>query len=214
MKPLLNEKGNGVSNEVALLEKDKILRDENEVTRMFHSYFNSIVSCLGITENKYTNQKNITSFQPIDKAIMTFQLHPSILLIKSKMNTSDSFAFTEIETDAVDKEIHSLNSKKSVTQNDIPAKVLKKCISSTAPVLQKLFNNILRTGNFPDKLKLTYITPVFKKNKPLEKENYMPVSVLPVVSKIFERIMQKQITLFTEKPLSPYLCGYRKSFST
>ena len=101
-----------------------------------------------------------------------------------------------------------------MTQNDIPAKVLKKCITSTAPVLQKLYNNILRTGNFPDKLKLTYITPAFKKNKPLEKENYMPVSVLPVVSKIFERIMQKQITLFTEKPLSPYLCGYRKSFST
>ena len=185
MKLLLNEKGNGVSNEVALLEKDKILRDENEVTRMFHFYFNSIVSCLGITENKYTNQKNIPSFQPIDKAIMKFQLHPSILLIKSKINTSDSFAFTEIETDAVDKEIHSLNSKKSVTQNDIPAKVLKKCITSTAPVLQKLYNNILRTGNFPDKLKLTYITPAFKKNKPLEKENYMPVSVLPVASKIF-----------------------------
>ena len=58
------------------------------------------------------------------------------------------------------------------------------------------------------------ITPVFKKNNLLEKENYRPVSVLPVVSKIFERIMQKQVTLFTEKLLSPYLCGYKKGFST
>ena len=56
-------------------------------------------------------------------------------------------------------------------------------------------NQILRTGDFPDRIKLADITPVFKKNNPLEKENYRPVSVLPVVSKIFERIMQKQVTL-------------------
>ena len=103
--------------------------------------------------------------------------------------------------------MRSLNSKKSGTQNDIPAKILKKCASSTAPVLQKLFNENLGTGNFPVKLKLADITPVFKKNNPLEKENDRPASVLLIVSKIFERIMQKQVTLFTEKRLSPYLCG-------
>ena len=80
--------------------------------------------------------------------------------------------------------------------------------------MQKLFNKILKTGNFPDKLKLADITPVFSKNNPLEKENYRPVSVLRVVLKIFERTMQKQVTLFTKKLLSPYLDGYRKGFST
>ena len=103
------------------------------------------------------------SSEPIDKAIMKFQFHHSILLIKSNMNTSNSFSFTEIETNDVDKEIRSLNSNKSGTQNDIPPKNPKKCASSTAPVLQKLFNKILRTGHFPDKLKLADITPVFKK---------------------------------------------------
>ena len=214
VKPLFNEKGSGVSNKVVLLEKDKILRDVNEVAKELHSYFNSIVSSLGITEKKYSIQKNIPSSKPIDKAITKFQFHASILLIKTKINTSNSFSFTEIKIDDVDKEIHSLNSKKSDTQNDISAKILRKCASSTAPVLQKLFNEILRAGNFPDKLKLANITPVFKKNNPLEKENYRPVSVLPIVSKFFERIMQKQVTLFTERLLSPYLCGYRKDFST
>ena len=59
MKPLFNEEGSRVSNEVVLLEKDKILRDDNEVAKEFHSYFNSTVSSLGITENKYTSQENI-----------------------------------------------------------------------------------------------------------------------------------------------------------
>ena len=117
--------------------------------------------------------------------------------MKSKINTSNSFSFTEFETDDVDEEIRSLNSKKSGTENDIPEKILQKCTSSTLPAFQKLFNVILRPGNFLDKLKLADITPVFKNYDPLEKENNWPVSVLLIVSKIFERIMRKQVTLFT-----------------
>ena len=124
-----------------MLEKDKILRYDNEVAKEFHSYFNSIVSSLGITENEYTIQKNMPSSEPIDKAIMKSQFHPSILLIKSKTNTSTSFSFTEIETDLVDKEIRSLHSKKSGTQNDIPAKIFKKCASSIAKNFQRNFKN-------------------------------------------------------------------------
>ena len=63
-------------------------------------------------------------------------------------------------------------------------------------------------------MKLADITSVYKKNDPLDKTNYRPVSILPVVSKFFERIMQKQINDFIISFLSPYLCGYRKSFNT
>ena len=81
--------------------------------------------------------------------------------------------------------------------------------------MQKRFDKTLRTGNFRDKLKtLADITPSFKKNNPEQEENDRPVSVLPAVSKTFERLMQKQVTVFAEKLLSPYLCGYRKGFST
>ena len=84
MKPLFNEKGSRVSNEALLVEKDKIFKDDNKVAKEFHSYFNRIVSSLGITENKYTIQQNIPSSDPVDKAIMKFQFHPSILLINVK----------------------------------------------------------------------------------------------------------------------------------
>ena len=66
VKPLFNEKVSAVSNEVVLLEKDEILKDKIEVAKEFYSYFNSIVSSLGITENKYTIQKNMPSSEPID----------------------------------------------------------------------------------------------------------------------------------------------------
>ena len=85
-----------------MLEKDKTLIDDNKVVKEFHSHFKSIVSSLGITENHYRIQKNTPSSEPIDKAIMKFQIHPSILLIKSKINTN-IFSFKEIEAHGVDK---------------------------------------------------------------------------------------------------------------
>ena len=84
-----------------------------------------------------------------------------------------------------------------------------------SPVLANIWNEeILLNKNFPENLKLADVTPIFKKKDKTFVENYRPVSVLPTVSKIFERIMQKQITDYIGKFLSPFLCGYRKGFST
>ena len=58
------------------------------------------------------------------------------------------------------------------------------------------------------------MTSVFKKEDASLLKNYRPVSALPVVSKIYERIIQKQILKYKDKHLSPHLCGYRKGYST
>ena len=63
-------------------------------------------------------------------------------------------------------------------------------------------------------MKLADITPVFKKKDPLDKTNYRPVSVIPTVSKLFEKIMQKQVNGFISNCLSLFLCGYRKGYNT
>ena len=79
-----------------------------------------------------------------------------------------------------------MNPKKAETDNDFPAKILENCKDSCEPFLKDLFNNIT-TGIFPEKLELADITPVFKKKDPFKKENF----ILTVVSKIFERLLQK-----------------------
>ena len=76
--------------------------------------------------------------------------------------------------------------------------------------MHKLFNYAVEKSDFPQNLKLADITQVYKKNDPLDKTNYRPVSVLPLVSKIFERI----ISDFIVSLLSPYSCGCRKGFNT
>ena len=73
-----------------------------------------------------------------------------------------------------------------------------------------MFNDCVEHSVFPDDLKLADMTPIFKRVDRTTKTNYRNISVLPVCSKCFERIMEKQITPFIDNPLSPYLCGYRK----
>ena len=79
--------------------------------------------------------------------------------------------------------------KKATTGNSIPSKTLKLSADIPADILQNLFNDMLTAGNFPENMKLTDITPVFKKKDPLKKENYRPVSILSATSKIFEKLM-------------------------
>ena len=67
---------------------------------------------------------------------------------------------------------------------------------------------------FPDELKLADVTSIYKKDDPNKSKNYRPVSVLSVVSKVFEKIMHDQISQYINSFLTPYLCGYRKAFST
>ena len=69
-------------------------------------------------------------------------------------------------------------------------------------------------SKFPENLKLADITPAYKKGKKDIKRNYQPVSILPNLSKIFEKHIFKQMSHFFENILSKYQCGFRKGFST
>ena len=59
-----------------------------------------------------------------------------------------------------------------------------------------------------------WIVVLLNKDDPTNAKNYKPVSVLPGVSKFFEKLMHKQTRFYIDQFLSPYMCGYRKGFST
>ena len=82
-------------------------------------------------------------------------------------------------------------------------------------MLQQIRNDeLFKKRQCPENLKLANITPVFKKEDKNLAKNYRPVSVLPTLSEVFEKIMQKQVINHVNTFLSPYLNGYRKGFST
>ena len=89
---------------------------------------------------------------------------------------------------------------------------MKDSIESCSEVLTKLFNNTILTSNFPDKLKVADVSPILKKIT--HKNQRITDLSLFLVSKVFERLLHKQMSLHVEEHLSPYLCGYRKGFRT
>ena len=111
-------------------------------------------------------------------------------------------------------EVKKLNSKKQGTFMNITPKLLKETLEIIVEPLVNIWNDeVIHNKKFPSKLKCADLTPIFKKLDSTLKENYRPVSILPVVSKIFERLMQNQMKDYIDKYLSPYLCGYRKGFN-
>ena len=80
--------------------------------------------------------------------------------------------------------------------------------------MTEIFNDCIKNGTFADELKLADISPIFKSIDSTAKKNYRPISILRSVSKLFEKLLQKQLSPFFDQHLSQLLCGYRKGYTT
>ena len=69
-------------------------------------------------------------------------------------------------------------------------------------------------GKFPITLKNANVTPVHKKDDPTDKTNFRPISVLPLLSKVFERVIYNQLGKYMDTYLNKLLCVFRKAHST
>jgi hypothetical protein len=100
----------------------------------------------------------------------------------------------------------------------IPMWLLKECIDELLSSITKIINLSLETNSFPIYFKKSIITPILKKNTldPNVTENYRPISNLPFLSKLIERIVAKQLNEFlsTTDTLAKYQSAYRKFNST
>ena len=108
----------------------------------------------------------------------------------------ENFYSKEVSKDNVRKGIRNLNVKKSSTYGSIPASILKQCVDAYLLYLTGSINYSLRESTFPEELKHSQVIPVYKKLDPLKKENHRLVSLLPHVSKVFERIIYQQINTY------------------
>ena len=100
------------------------------------------------------------------------------------------------------REILNLDVSKASQDTDIFSKIIKENADIFASFLHSSFNTSVTYSEFPSVLKQLNITSVFKKGERYSKDNYRPVSILPNVSKIFERCMFRQINEYMDVFLS------------
>ena len=109
--------------------------------------------------------------------------------------------------------IMELNKNKA-TKGNIPTKTLKTIARDICFPLTDCINSAILNGVFRDELKLADVTPLYKKRDPDNKTNYGPISVLPPLFKVYEKILYKQLNSFFETNFSPHLCEFCLRHST
>ena len=75
-------------------------------------------------------------------------------------------------------------------------------------------NEALKTGSFPNSLKCSNATPIYKEVDLFDKRNYRPVSILPLLLKVYERVIYEQASNYFELFFNKILCGFKKAHST
>ena len=183
MKPFFSKKCNLGEQKIILTENNNIINDTKEVSEHFNNFFATVANKIG----------NDVIYDPVN--------HPSILQIKGQ-NFDKSFDFQKTTSEKVGKIMNNINVNKATGVDGIPAKVVKHCKNSIVPQITSLINLSVETGCFPDRLKQAQVRPLHKKNSPLDKSNYRPVSILPIFSKIYEKILETQLGDFLEKNIS------------
>lgn len=97
------------------------------------------------------------------------------------------------------KIINSLKNKKSVGCDSLSVELLKEIAPEISHALVHLINTSFSTGEFPIKLKQSIIVPIFKKDRRDLLQNYRPIALLSVLSKVFERAMKSRLLEFLNK---------------
>ena len=95
--------------------------------------------------------------------------------------------YPPIEEEETKTIIKNLKPKNSSGHDSISLILLKASINSIAKPLTCIINQSLKTGRFPSKLKVAKIIPIFKKGDEHDFNNYRPISLLPSISKVFEK---------------------------
>ena len=180
-------------------------------------------------DNLNINGKEITNSEDVSKEFNSFftRVGPELA---SKINSNDNTHFSDYLTRPLNKNIFfnptdeaeiikvvkSFQPKKSSGYDGISMKLLKQIVYFIAAPLVYIFNLSLSTGICPTLFKIAKVIPIFKKDDPTQVTNYRPISLLPAISKVLEKIVYKRLISFllVNNILNSSQFGFRKNFST
>ena len=199
-----------VINEILNKKKEKLLIDEiefdgktvtnkSEISNLFNNFFSTVGK--KIHDNVHSSKTRLRndSFKKY--------LH---------CNVADSLFFSPITNSDVLKVVLTLDINKSAGYDGFDTKVVISSIDSIVSPLCNIFNASIEKGIFPSALKIAKVLPIFKNGNKALLNNYRPVSILSIFSKMLEKIIYDKLISFIQKHNILYRrqFGFRKGFST
>ena len=128
---------------------------------------------------------------------------------------NNSLETITVTVEGVQKLLENVNINKAVGPDKIPNQILKECATELAPAVMCLFQRSLDSGTLPDDWTNANVSPIFKKGDRHRAENYRPVSLTSVLSKLLEHIVCRSIMCHLERNniLTSKNHGFRAGFS-
>ncbi|XP_049816629.1 uncharacterized protein LOC126263579 [Schistocerca nitens] len=179
---------------ISLTLNDSKVTDPYTVVNKFNEYFTSLAEDL-IQANCKVSFFNSTN---------------------ASNSTNATMFVYETNPDEIRNIIKLLPNKISSGYDEVPDLILKVCAPHIVKPLSTIYNQPLKTGIFPDALKIAKVSPLLKKGSPDLVSNYRPLSILSIFSKILEKLFYDRLINFIKNhaPISIQQHGFSKSLST
>ena len=197
---LPSKKGSSTSCSIGLKIDGEISFDRLNVAEKFNSFYTTVASTL------------------VEKLPKSFNKYGRTFVCNyysTKGVVPNSFSFSIVSENKILKHLEKLSANKATGLDGIPSRFVRDSASLIASPLAHVNLSIIQ-GSFPDDLKSARVIPLYKKSVKTEVGNYKPVSVLSIISKIFERVIYDQVEgyLNDKNLLYGYQSGFRRGFST
>ena len=182
-------------------------------TQLFHEgkVVNSPADIAGTMNSFFTNKVN-----KLRSTISPAITDPLAKLRESLLNRDCSLRFHAVSPDEVLKAIRKLKNSKATGVDHIDTRIVKLVAEDILPALTHIINLSITKSEFPCSWKHAKVIPLLKKGDTLNPKNYRPVALLPIFSKVLERIVFNQMVKYLDENqlLNPNHHGSRHSHST
>ena len=171
----------------------EVSSEPNEISNIFNDHFVNVAN--SIAENIPKSPKSALDY------------------LRNKNPTS--IFLSPVTHKEIEDIISNLDSSKSIGPFSIPINLLKILKLHISHPLSKLINESFLKGVFPSKLKIAKVIPLLKQGDPKNTSNYRPISLLPVFSKLYEKVMYKRLYSFvtSNKIIHPLQFGFQENHS-
>ena len=142
-----------------LVENEKVVSKNEEIAYLFNTYLHDITKGLNIERWQCSN---LPCEDPLVNSIRRYDVHPSIIKIKSVFKSLRLFDFNFVSSDDISKMITSLDSAKK-TSAAVLTRIAKLANKEICKDLAKCINDSIKKNEFLNELKAGDITPIFKR---------------------------------------------------
>jgi Reverse transcriptase (RNA-dependent DNA polymerase)/Endonuclease/Exonuclease/phosphatase family len=200
LRKIVNNKRHSENSINNIVTEGQSFSDPEIIANKFNVFFTNVASSIVDSMHPSLNNPNLNFFEAMEDA------NSDPLQFKSNPVTHSEIV----------EAIQLLNDKLSQDENGISSHFVKRIALTIAKPLLFIFSNSFNTGSIPSSLKNSKIIPLLKSGDRACMDNYRPIAMLNVFSKILEKIVSNRLCIFLDSNniLSKFQFGFRKGHST